>query len=172
MPAHVVSRMVFQKISVGFETDEDEHALSRVVAPKAGSYVPQYDVIGFFVALDLFHDCVPNNFRFWIIEKLVLKNLLRAKLVSSMNDVHSAPEPSQVVCFFDRCVPAADDRDHLAVEERPVAYRAITHASSGEFFFSRHAQLDRGAAGSRNHCCVMIRVGVRLHLEEMIDSLD
>src|SRR5262245_31012017 len=100
--------MVLEKISIWFEADEDEHALSRMLAALATPDVSQDHSIDFFVAFDLIDDRVPDDFSLRVVEQLVLKNLLRAELVSAMNDVDLAPESRQIVCFFDGGVSASD----------------------------------------------------------------
>src|SRR5438309_1970261 len=80
--AYVVGRMVFQKVGVRFEADKDEYPLRGMLPRFAGLHIPQHNSIDFFVALYLLNHRVPADVGFWVVEDLVLKNLLRSKLGS------------------------------------------------------------------------------------------
>src|SRR5437016_2747546 len=100
--------MVFQKVGIRFEADKDEYPLRGMLPRFAGLHIPQHNSIDFFVALYLLNHRVPDDVGFWVVEDLVLKNLLRSKLGSAMNHVDVAAEPREVVRLFDRRVAAAN----------------------------------------------------------------
>src|SRR5207244_12562271 len=118
--------------------------------------------VDFFVALYLFNDRVPDNTSLWVLEELVLENLLRAKVGSAMDHVYVAAESCEVVRFFNRCVAAANHRNLLSVEECAVANLAVAHSPASEFLFARYAKLDRGAPGRRDHGRRVVSPHVRL----------
>ena len=60
-----------------------------------------------------------------------------------MDDVHLLAVAGQEGGFLDRAVAAADDRQHLVLEEGAVTDGAVAHAAPGELGFARDAQLAR-----------------------------
>src|SRR6185369_569406 len=104
----------------------------------AGPDVSQHYAIDFLIAFDLVHNGIPDDLGLGILKELILKNLLGAKLIPAMRDIHFAAESSQVIRLLDRGISAANDRNHLPVEECSVAHRTVTHASSGQLVLARH----------------------------------
>src|SRR5256886_6720569 len=91
--------------------------------------VLEHQVIGAPLgACDLQHLLVPDHFDLRIREGTLLEDPGRAEPVPAMDDVHLAGVAGEVLGLFDRGVAPAHHREHLALEERAAAYRAIRHA--------------------------------------------
>ena len=63
-----------------------------------------------------------------------------------MHHVEPAREARQEEAFLERGVASSDDREVRALEERPVADRAVGDSTSVVLLLARHAELDRLAA--------------------------
>src|SRR5215472_16966615 len=72
MAADVVFGMIFQKISIGFETDEYKHPLSRMLPSLVRLAIMQSYAIHFGVSLNIIDNRVPDDFNFRVLGQLVL----------------------------------------------------------------------------------------------------
>src|SRR5205807_626611 len=97
--------------------------------------IAQPQPLDFLAPADLFDDCVPDRRDLGVLQRALLKQLLRPPLVAAMDDVDLRAEARQERRLLDGAVTAADHRQHLLFEEGAVANRAVAHASTSEFLF-------------------------------------
>src|SRR6266566_4455007 len=103
------------------------------------------------VADDLEHPLVPHHFDLGVRERPLLENLGGTQLVAAVHDVHLARVAREVIGLFDRGIAATHDRQHLALEEGPVADGAVGDALAGILPLPGHAELHRRPAGGEDH---------------------
>ena len=158
----------------GSKADEHEQARRREVPRLVRHDVAQLEVSDqpLLVALDLIDDGVPNDFDLGIREQSLLKNLRRAQLVATVNEIHLLRVAREEIRFFGRRVTAADDGDRMPAEKRAVADRAVRHSLPRVLDLAGNAQLDRRAAGRDDDTLRNERVArVRSRLEHAVRSL-
>src|SRR5439155_4785912 len=81
----------------------------------------------------------------------LLEDLRRTEPVAAVHHEHFARVAREIVRLFDGGVAAAHDREHLALEERAIAHRAIRDALARVLQLARNAQLHRRATGGEDH---------------------
>src|SRR6059036_2667674 len=79
------------------------------------------------IPLDLHHLLVPDHLDLRIREGPLLQDLRGPELVAPVHDVDLARVAGEIVRLLHRGVAPADDGEHLALEERAVAHRAVRH---------------------------------------------
>ena len=115
--------------------DRDKQPLHVELLRCTGLDVLNADAMNAFpVAQDLVEHVVPANGDVALLEEFLLKDLLRPELVSAVDNRHLTRNVREIQRFFHRSVPAADDRDVLALVEEPVAGGAGRHAFAHELF--------------------------------------
>src|SRR6185437_446121 len=87
----------------------------------------------------------------WIGEQALLKDLGRAQLIATMDEVHLVRVSGQEIRLFGRRVAAADDRNDLITEKRAIADGAVRHSLPRVLQLAGHAELDRRAARRADH---------------------
>src|SRR5437773_2871419 len=137
---------------VGLEADEDEYAADPELYVFTGAGVREQQVIDALPGpLDLHHAFVPDHLDLGVREGPLLEDLRRPQLVAAVYDVDLAGVTGEIVRLLDGGIAAAHDREHLALEKRAVAHRAVRDALRRVLLLTRHAQLHRGPAGREDH---------------------
>ena len=147
----VLGVAVVEDLAVGHEADVDEDAADVESPLLVGLDVAQLQPLGpCLVAADLLDHRVPDGLDLGIAS---------ARSWSSFCARHSSRRwmmytfdavAGQEGGFFDSAVTAADDRQHLFLEEGAVADRALADAARLELGLARHADLARHAAGGHD----------------------
>src|SRR5207245_960393 len=150
--ARVMFGVSFDQTRIGLEPDENEHAADDEDRAVSRFRVGELEMMDTPLGpLDLDHLFVPDHFDLRIPKRALLEDLGRAQLVASMHDVDLGRISGEVIGFFHRGVSATHHRQHLALEERPVAHGAVRHALPGVLPLSGYAELDGSPPGGEYH---------------------
>src|SRR5207245_9050997 len=131
------------------EYENPAHFAARA-SPRHG--ILQHEMVGAPLrALELEHALVPDHLDLGVREHALLEDLRSTEPVAAVHHEHFARVAREIVRLFDGGVAAAHDREHLALEERAIAHRAIRDALARVLQLARNAQLHRRATGGEDH---------------------
>ncbi len=119
-------------------TDVDEHTVCFKFCFFSAFSGHECHTSDFPVAfVDFFDGMVPDEINFFVIECALLKDLLGAQLIATVNDGHFVRETGEVYPFFYGRVSSSDDNEVFVFEEGTVTYGTVRNTASAEFFFTR-----------------------------------
>src|SRR5207245_7108884 len=147
-----VRHLAVDEVGAGPEADDHEPAADLERGALARDRVFQHEVVRpLLIPLDLHDLLLPDHLDLRIREGPLLQDLRGPELVAPVYDVHLAGVAGEIVRLLDRRVPPPYHGEHLALEERAVAHRAVRHALPRILLLPRHAELHRRAAGREDH---------------------
>ena len=143
--------VIAEDIAVRREADENEHRAHVEASRTPILHIAQGGIFDPLVTTDLIHDRIPDNLGVRLGKEALLDDLLRAQLVTPVDDVQLASVLCQVGAFLNGGVATADDGDVLALEERAVAHGAVRNTAGAQALLARYAQLPGVATGGHDH---------------------
>eukprot|EP01136_Pigoraptor_vietnamica_P011530 Opistho-1_new@50476 len=141
-----------EPVGVGQQADLHEHALERQSVHFAGSTVLVRQAVDLVaVAVDLGGLCLGDDLHIGQAVQLALQHRVGAQLAGEFEQRDVRHHAGQVDRGLDAGVAAADHRHTLALEQRPVAVRAVGHALGAVFLLTRHVHVAPARAGGDDH---------------------